>query len=79
MKDFLATILALLIIMGTVWGSIFLFISGVNFLSSMGIPQGLLYFSAGIVFAFTYKKIGRWFANYCDTVWETLCNWIVWR
>ncbi len=79
MRDFLATVLSLAVIFATVWGSIAVFIWCVNQLAAMGIPPGILYFSAGIVFAFSYKKIGRWFMNYCDSVWEKICEWIVWR
>jgi len=79
MRDFLATVLSLAIIFATVWGSIAAFIWCVNRLADMGIPVGILYFSAGIVFAFSYKKIGRLFADYCDSVWEKICEWIVWR
>jgi|TARA_B110000196_G_C21060848_1_gene622322 hypothetical protein len=79
MKDFFATMLALAIIFGTVWGIIVLFAMSVNFLVSIGIPSGMLYFSTGIIFAGMYKRIGKWFGNYCNTVWEKLYQWIVWR
>jgi len=79
MRDLLATFLALAVIFTTVWGIITLFILGVEALADVGVPPGVLYFSAGAVTARLYKEIGRWFANYCDIVWEKLCDWIVWR
>jgi len=79
MREFLATMLSLAIIFGTVWGIILLFILAVDALSSVGIPAGLLYFSAGIAFATSYKRIGGWFMDYCDTVWSKIHEWVVWR
>ncbi len=79
MRDFIATVLSLAIIFATVWGAIAGFVWCVNQLSAVGVPAGILYFSAGIAFAFSYKNIGKWFANYCDAVWEKIAEWIVWR
>jgi hypothetical protein len=78
-RDFFATILALVIIVCTIWGVIALLAAGVSVVSSLGIPQGLLYFCAGICFAVSYKNIGHWFADYCDTVWNKVSSWIVQR
>jgi hypothetical protein len=47
--------------------------------SSMGVPQGLLYFLAGICFAGLYKKIGRCFADFCDMVWGKISSMIRFR
>jgi len=79
MREFFATILALAIIVGTVWAAFALLAWGVSIVSSFGIPPGVLYFLAGICFATTYKKTGRWFANYCDTVWEKISSFLVWK
>ena len=79
MREFFATILALVIIVGTVWGAFAVLAWGVSFASSLGLPRGLLYFLAGICFAATYKKTGRWFANYCDAVWEKISSFLVWK
>ena len=79
MRDFLATIISLFVIFATVWGGIVILVLGVDALTSIGMPPGVLYFTAGAIFARLYKQIGTWFANYCDAVWEKLCNWIVWR
>ena len=79
MRDFLATILAIVTIFGTVWGVVALFVMAINFLVSAGIPSGALYFSAGIIFAGMYKRAGKWFTDYCNTVWEKLYEWIAWR
>ena len=78
MRDFFATVLALAIIVATVWGALALLVLGVNAVSSLGVPRGLLYFSAGICFAASYKGIGRWFADYCDAVWSKISGWVVW-
>jgi len=78
MRDGFATMLALAIIFGTVWGIIALFVMVVNFLTTAGIPSGLLYFSAGIIFASMYKRVGEWFIDYCNIVWEKLYKWMVW-
>jgi hypothetical protein len=79
MREFFATILALVIIVGTVWGVFTLLALGVLKVSSLGVHPGLLYFLAGVCFAATYKKTGRWFANYCDTVWEKISSFMVWK
>ena len=79
MRDFLATVIALAIIIATVWGALALLVLGVNAASGLGIPRGLLYFSAGICFAVSYKSVGRWFADYCDTVWSKISSWVIWR
>jgi hypothetical protein len=79
MRDFLATALALAIIIATVWGALALLIVGVNAASTLGVPRGLLYFSAGICFAASYKSVGRWFADYCGAVWSKISSWVVWR
>ncbi len=79
MRDFLATALSLAIILGTVWGIIITFIFSIDLISSIGIPQGILYFVSGITFAATYKRIGRAFSDYCDAVWGKIHNWVVWR
>ena len=79
MRDFLATIIALIIIFATIWGLVAALVMSVNFLSSIGIPSGMLYFSGGIAFSCIYKKMGRWFANYCDVVWQKIQEWVVWR
>ncbi len=78
MREFFATVLSLAIIVCTVWGIFGLLVFGVDLLSSIGIPRGLLYFVAGICFAASYTRIGRWFANFCDGVWERMQRWIVW-
>jgi len=79
MRDFLATMLSLAIIFGTIWGVVLLFIFSIDFIASVGIPRELLYFTGGVAFAATYKKVGGWFMNYCNIVWEKLHDWIVWR
>ncbi|HIE83826.1 MAG TPA: hypothetical protein EYQ00_08290 [Dehalococcoidia bacterium] len=79
MRDFFATMLALVIIVGTVWGVLALLSAAVNAVSFLGVPKGLLYFSAGLCFAVSYRNIGRWFADYCDTVWSKISAWIMFR
>ena len=72
MRDFFATMLALVIIVCTVWGILALLGVAVNAVSFLGVPKELLYFSAGLCFAASYRNIGRWFANYCDMIWNKI-------
>ena len=79
MSEFFATMLALTIIIGVVWGVFALLAFSVSLVSLMGVPQGLLYFLAGICFAGLYKKIGRCFADFCDMVWGKISSMIRFR
>ena len=79
MRDVLATGLCLAIIGVTVWGAIALCALGVEKISALGIPPALLYFSAGIVTAIYYKKMGKAFIDFSSGVFERIYRWLVWK
>lgn len=78
MRDFLATIISLGILLATVWGIVILAAVIVD-KASIFVPSGLLYFSAGVLFASCYKRAGEGFMSYCNVVWERVHDLVVWR
>ena len=78
MRDFLATAISLGIILGSIWGSIIALTLVVDKLSEYA-PSGLLYFSAGVVFASYHKKAGPAFMEFCNVVWEKVHSLVAWR
>jgi uncharacterized membrane protein YedE/YeeE len=79
MREFFATILALIVIIGTLWIIFAILGLGVSVVSSWGVSPGLLYFLAGCAFGMGYRHVGIWLANYCDSVWEKISDWLVCR
>ena len=72
MREFLATLLALVIILGTMWAIFaFLSLSG-SFSESLGISQVWIYFFAGITIGVYRRKICQSLRAYCDGVWTTI-------
>ena len=78
MREFFATIFALVVIIGTLWAIFAILGLAVSFVSSWGLSPGLLYFLAGCAFGMGYRNIGKWFANYCDLVWSKISDWLMW-
>ncbi len=78
MRELVATIISLVVVVGTVWGVFATMVFAVQEFSSFGVPSGLLYFSAGVCFGALYKNLGEFFGGFCITVWEKISRMVMW-
>ena len=72
MREFLATLLALAIILGTMW-AIFALLSLLgSFSESLGISKAWVYFLAGVTTGIYRRKICKSLSVYCESVWTAI-------
>ena len=78
LRDITATLLSLVVIVGTLWGIVWGFLFAVETVATWGISEGLLYFVGGIGFAAYYKRFWKWYLEFAEEAWVKIHEWIGW-
>jgi|TARA_R110001583_G_scaffold38874_18_gene125261 hypothetical protein len=76
MREFLATLTALVIILSTIWVCFFGLSIVANFSESVGVSKPLVYFLSGLGIGIYREKIWRGFASFCENVWDKILRLI---